>query len=401
MSTPLSRHGEKMTNEQRLDFALKEFAPGIGPIFREKTLSNGSIIVSPQICKIAEEDRIHEPWMVFLVFVVIKKYKYYGRSEKIAWEIPVSYKNIELLLTHRKFGFEILYGSDSEDVDEQVILAYNKIKSVFNLASSLLQPYALSLFKENKFTIENTSQKIYNRYLFFKKQAKKAINYIDKSKNIKLTHVDWDEGKLVSEKQYISKQNAFYYSAAMVDAFFSYIENIFILLIPFIDVDCKIDIPVIIYQTWSEKIKLLFNLNDNVELKRLYEILLKIKEQFRNPITHGNFQKDDSNFQIHFPHLGAIPLELTNINKKLIFSFIKFNKNTFVEITKYFDAFEDYLKKNELTKFAYFYIVNQFPVFFDSKSRQTYHVKMVSWEKWNEYLDYLANSLDNAANMDW
>lgn len=401
MSTPPSRRGEKMTNEQRLDYALKDFAPGKGPVFLEQSLPNGAIMVVPQQCKILEEDRIHEPWMVFLIFVVLKKYNYYGRSEKIAWEIPVSYKNIEILLTHRKFGFDILYGNDSADVDEQVIFAYKKIKSVFNLASSLLQPYTLSLFGENKFTIENTSQKIYNRYMFFKHQAKRAINYVDKSKNIKKTYVDWDEGKLISEKQYKHKQNAFYYCAAMVDAFFSYIENVFILLIPFIDLDCKIDIPVIIHQNWSDKIKSLIDLNKNDELKTVYETLINIKEQFRNPITHGNFQKDDSNFQIHFPNLGAIPLELTSINKKIKFSFIQFNKSTFAEIAKCFDAFEECLKTNNQTKYAYHYIVNQLPVFFDSESRQAYHGNMESWEIWNSYLDYLANSIDNSANMDW
>jgi hypothetical protein len=45
--------------------------------------------------------------MVFLTFVTILGFKYWGKGEKVLWSIPIFYKTTSFQLHHRKFGFTI------------------------------------------------------------------------------------------------------------------------------------------------------------------------------------------------------------------------------------------------------------------------------------------------------
>jgi hypothetical protein len=386
---------------KKLDVALKDFSSGGNVQFPQQTLSNGAIIITPLKAEINPEERIREPWMVFIIFVILKGFKHYGPFEKVAWEIPVIYKGSNLILTHQKFGFYIYYGIGDANADQLSVEAYRKIRRIFSIAQSLMQPKINDLFMKGKFTIDNSSRSIFRRYQFFSKKVRRSIKQVAKYTNSIETFSELKERQKALMKIGRLNETILFFTSAMVDAFFSYIENVLVLLIPFIDLESKIDVRQYIQNNWSEKFKKLLDLSRDSELKKIYDDLQKIKEQFRNPISHGHFKKDESNFHVHFPRLGAIPMELIRDKNKLKYSFERFSRFKSDDIITVFQSLIKYLRTNEKTKFGYYYINDGLPVFYDRENRMKYKIKMKSFKTWKLYLNNLAHQLDIATNMDW
>lgn len=48
-----------------------------------------------------------QSFMVFIALVQFGAFDWWGKSEKTAWEIPITFKGIPFLLSHRKFGFRV------------------------------------------------------------------------------------------------------------------------------------------------------------------------------------------------------------------------------------------------------------------------------------------------------
>jgi len=386
---------------KQLDSALIDFKPGGSVKFPQHTLPNGAIMVTPLKAEIKPEERIREPWMVFMIFVILKGFKHYGPFEKVAWEIPVLYKGSSLILAHQKFGFFIYYGINDPKAETLSVEAYRKIRRIFSIAQVLMQPNINDLFKDGKFTIDNSSYSIFRRYQFFRSRVRRSINQVGKQTGSLDSISDFNERLKAFTKIGQLNESLLYHTSAMVDAFFSYIENILVLLIPFVDIESKIDVKKYIQYNWSEKFKKLFNLTNDKELKKLYDDLQKIKEQFRNPISHGHFRKDESNFHVHFPKLGAIPMELIHDKNKLKYSFERFSRLESGEIILVFQSLIKYFRTNAKTKFGYYYINEGLPVFYDQENRIEYKAQMRSYKTWKLYIGRLSQEIDNAANMDW
>ncbi len=336
-----------------------------------------------------------------MIFVVLKGFKYYGRSEKVAWEIPVVYKGSSLILTHQKFGFYIYYSLGDPNADTRSVEAYRKIRSIFSVAQALMQPKINDLFTDGKFTITNSSHSIFRRYQFFRTRVRKSISQVVKQTDTLDSFSDLDDRLKAFNKIRQINESLLFYTSAMVDAFFSYIENILVLLIPFVDIESKIDVRKYIQNNWSEKFKKLFDLSKDTELKKIYDDLQIIKEQFRNPISHGHFRKDESNFHVHFPKLGAIPMELIRDKKKLKYSFERLSQLESGDIIMVFQSLIKYFRTNEKIRFGYYYINDGFPVLYNKENRIEYKNNMKSFKAWKQYLDRLGQEIDNAANMDW
>jgi hypothetical protein len=47
------------------------------------------------------------PFSIFLALVTFSRSPYYGKSEKIAWSIPILFKGAPHLISHEKFGLKI------------------------------------------------------------------------------------------------------------------------------------------------------------------------------------------------------------------------------------------------------------------------------------------------------
>jgi len=375
------------------DMFLQDFSSDKDPKVQWDDLGNGTRIIREFRIPLSPELHTSKPYIVFIIFVYLKEFSFSGKWEKVAWEIPIKYKDKPFILTHRKFGFRIIANDDEDLTRELAIEAMTQIHKSINYAEKLIEPYIKQKVNNGNITLDNEYGQIRRRFTFFRKEAQKAFN-------VRNDKANYQESL---EKYYEESEKGLYYTSAMLDAFYSLLEQTFVLLIPFID-DASIDNLIIedfILNNWKEKYKVVFELSNDVEANKHLDKLIQLKEQFRNPLAHGNFLKEGGSFKVHMEHLGIIPMNLTKVDKQLAYSFKGLNEIRFDELCETLDNFERFLVNHERTKFGMIYIQNDLPVPFDENTRKRNLIAMTCDESFEEYIHYIKRTIDDGINMDW
>lgn len=95
-------------------------------------------------------------YMVFLTFVGLLGYEYWGKEEKVAWMIPISYKGTPFLLSHRKFGFRVHSLSETPPKPELTKEMLVQLNKSVKIADGLLQPQFQEQLQKGHVTVANT-----------------------------------------------------------------------------------------------------------------------------------------------------------------------------------------------------------------------------------------------------
>ena len=194
-----------------------------------------------------------------------------------------------------------------------------------------------------------------------------------------------------------------YFLTAMMDAYFSLLEHLFVLLLPFINhIDLtNIDIEEFIGKNWKDKFMVIFDLNTDKSAQQMLNRLHQIKENFRNPLTHGYFEKKGQSFFVQMKHLGLIPMMLTRSSKQFNYRFCDNVKISFDDIVECFDDFDTFLKNSESTKYGIKYIESGLPISYNPQSCMMYENAMKDEDSFDQFIKYTNKAHENAANMDW
>lgn len=346
-------------------------------------------------------------YIVFIIFVHLKKYDFGEGWEKIAWEIPIKYKNIPMMLAHKKFGFSIRTFTNKEEHAKLAQEAIYKINKTIPVAEQLIEPLIKSQVDIGAITLDNDYNFLRSRYKYFREKAvehlKKEINGDGDEESKKSFDAAMEEyrnsGKIEIDFR-VLKGKAASYIAAMTDAYYSLLEHIFVLIRPFI-INDKNNIPLskFIGLNWSDKYKILFDTKDSKAKKQL-DVLQKIKEIYRNPLAHGNFRKEGHSLYVHFPHVGAIPMRLTQTNSIDHFSFYNTKETELDFILNNFDEFDSFLEEGH-AKYGMIYIKRGISVLYDEKNKKRYHEAMRSEKIFVEFVDKMLGMFEDARNMDW
>lgn len=298
-----------------VDIFLQDFIPNPEPttIWDETEYEVGKILRQIYI-KIPKEEKIRDPYIVFLLLVNIKKFPFTGQWEKVAWDIPIKYKNVEFILSHRKFGFAIIaLEKDAQTISLGTELN-EKLRKAIPYCEKLIEPVVRQKVINRELTVSNEFNSLLRRYNFFREKA---------SEEFKRNYQELSIHDLTLDEYFTETEKCDYYTCAMLDAFFSLLEHTLVGLIPFMREKKfkKIDVERFILENWKSKYKFIFDLGRDELAKETYDKLLEIKENFRNPFSHGNYLRDGSTIQIHMEHVGAIPMKLTRTKQNLNFSF--------------------------------------------------------------------------------
>lgn len=382
---------------QYFDLFTKDFKPDPKPVIIWVDNGNGTKSYHENRIELPKAYKIKMPYIVFIIFVKILKFDYSGIGEKVAWEIPVLYKEIPFILAHRKFGFTISTPErDDMDVNELAIDAIKMIHKAIPYAEPLVEPEIRKIVNEGRITLESEYSEIHSRYMFFRRKA---------SAEFKNTKKEDEMSKLIREirDEPFTTRGGQYYLVAMLDAYYSLLEHLLVLLIPFLKVKLPEETTMekFISSNWKDKYNFVFSGVKDKNVAAHLDALIKIKEQYRNPISHGNFQKNGASIYVHMRALGAIPMVLTKSKRNLSYGFTGLSVITFQDICASFDAFDKFLDEHPNTKYGLQYIKTTFPVAFDPRSCQEYSNAMKSDEKFNKFLLKTGNQLNDAMNMDW
>lgn len=248
------------TPQDYLDYFTKDFIPDENPqAIWFKGKNNVKILQEFRVA-LPENLKIHHPYIVFIIFVYLKKFKFSGKWEKVAWEIPIRFKDAPFILTHRKFGFEIISTTESEYVNKLAIEAIAQIHKAIKYAEALIEPVIQNQLKSGNVTLDNEYANIKNRYDFFRESASKEFDNIEESKN---QTIEWDKGFEEAMKSYnisLKKINAGeYFMTGMLDAYFSLLEHTLVLLLPFLkDLELsELNLENFIGENWKNKFKII------------------------------------------------------------------------------------------------------------------------------------------------
>jgi hypothetical protein len=153
-----------------------------------------------------------------------------GPEEKVRWSVYCTFKDVLVSFELQKSGFTIRAAKDASIVLDRLC---GQLRCVVRHVEVWLEPIAKAQVAEGNVTIANRHYEFDSRYLFFRKRADAAYRRADhklrrksksETKNLPATTAD-----LLRRSRRATRQG-FYYSTAMIDAFFSRLEHHLVLL---------------------------------------------------------------------------------------------------------------------------------------------------------------------------
>lgn len=189
-----------------------------------------------------------------------------------------------------------------------------------------------------------------------------------------------------------------YNASAMIDTYFSRLEHLLIIILPFMNYDgTKHNLVNLMGAVWSDKFKAVFDLSKDATARRVYESLIDLRERHRNPISHGNFKKDGKSLFFHFPR-GAISCQLSESERSN--SITRLDSAEFEAVCSLLDEVDSFFE-NGPAEFGYRYAKSGLDIAFDDNSLKQYKNAAQDHESLEEYINYQSEIACMHINMDW
>jgi hypothetical protein len=324
-----------------------------------------------------------------------------GRAEKLAWEYPFTYRGRACSLALMKFGL-YLYQESQEDGDDEADA--REIVSKLAAAARLLEKNLLPSFietqvGENRIIVHNQMGQLRGMYQYFRELAEAAYA----GDGMLAKRFDRQHKDSVFLKQFRSlpeQQEGFFATVAMITAYFSLLEHLFVFALAVSDFDPARDsLKDFIGLPLLKKYKCLFDVTQDQAARTYYNRLHDVAEKWRNPYDHGGFDKKGGALSISVPGLGAIPLMLSDIRTHPTFHFLPERETSFDEVTALFDEMDAWLRQSYVgpgIAWADEGLNISFEPELLTKLRQA-----VATGEFDDLLTRTSYMADQATNMDW
>ena len=258
-------------------------------------------------------------------------------EEKMHWLIQFTYKGEDCAISHEKFG---LYFYTVKNTEAKLKEILGKLeKALISAEKNILKDVADQQIKDGNITISNQFNQLDDRYHYFREQAKS--NYAPPK--IKDDIKDIREAVKLLRSQSKTSPEGGYNALAMIDAYFSRLEHLLVLALPFSNYDRgQDDLKTFVGKNWSEKLKHILTIRDP-KTKNHYDTLDKIKEKYRNTFAHGGFEKENQSFFFYLENIGIVPASMSGRKDSVHFNHFPIDKEIFENICSQLDAFDKYL----------------------------------------------------------
>ncbi len=319
----------------------------------------------------------------------------YRPMEKTAWAIRLQFKGKPIRLEHGKFGMRMatVKPPGKRILNEFVRLLYKALP----LTDKALQPHVEEQVRAGNVTVRNRHHLFRHRYEFLREEANGAFAQPSPDLGDLIRGALTERRAAISADPFKAEREGFFLGGAAIDAYFSWLEHILLLILPFAKRDLvDPDLVEFIRANWRDKLKAIWNVSTSRERKKLYDSLLEIKERLRNPITHGGFDSSQSSLGVHMPYVGAIPANLSRFTEGMF----PLQEASFADACQLFDRVDNELWEGD-TSYGMTFADSGLDVAFDEGSRKEYLSAMTSHEDFCAWLDALSRHVDNLVNMDW
>ena len=333
-----------------------------------------------------------------------------GREEKVRWTVFAMFNGMEVSFELRKFGFTICHAADAK-VDLKRLCG--QLCRAVALTEQWLAALAQEQIQANNVTIANRNTEFDRRYRFFRDLAdnayKRAAKAPRKKPKAKTRHSDVVEfaamiDDMTASWRHNSRMNTegFFYSVAMVDAFYSRLEHQLILLRAFHGTPlAQGELKAFLSLNWDEKIRAFIDVDGDAATQKLYSQLKQLKERIRNPFSHGGVENDGGSLFVHVPSVGALPANFTKFRQSVRFSLFPVEKEDHRSACALFDAVDTMFRTGPVGA-AYSLLEGGIDPSFDENSIAEYAAVVADTPEEREtYMHYWHEENDRHANMDY
>ena len=268
-----------------------------------------------------------------------------GPGEKVAWWMTFTYKGYPCELAHEKFGLRLRIGGDltEEQADGLLTEMRKKLVSAVRTVEALLAETAGDTLNAGNVTVVNQHRQLRRAYGYFRERATTPDVVEDVRESGTSEFGTWSSFLLGKN---VMALNASHDLVAAISAFLSSLEHDLVLAQPFLKFDPTADdLTKIIGDRWAEKWRRVIGHSDP-EAVRLRERLAEVVERWRNPYSHGGFEKGHgATVYLHTPGIGALPVGLSNIRDSPLFSYHSVSETDIEGVFALFDEIDTYLAK--------------------------------------------------------
>jgi hypothetical protein len=339
----LGAHMKSTELQPRFAKVLAGFAPGSADALR-----------SPQTS--VERTRFPVPELLLVLLREILGFPWSGTGEKVRWTIYFDVAGKAFAIELAKFGLRLYYPAGDTAAISRVL---GQLEAALGKLEKLMQPYAEERIRTGNVTLANRSSHFRGRYEFFRSKAQTAYRAANRRRpgRRKVKSPDDQEGGVSSIFEEIFKglekeNHGFFYSVAMVDAYFSYLEHQLVLLRAFQGTALgPTTVAEILAARWDDKLRLVLG-KDAVTHAKLVGEMRQLKERIRNPFAHGGVENDGGSIYFHVPGVGVIPGNMSRTRTSTHFKWIPVEAPDHDRACALFDSLDQVLQAGRLKRAA-------------------------------------------------
>jgi len=215
----------------------------------------------------------------------------YGPDEKIEWWINFRFRGVRCQLAHQKFGLRLyVRDADTEDAARATYVAVvKKLRSAMPVIEKPILGAALGLLGSGRATVINQRGSLRRAYEYFRERALNPFAIEDERTVIEprglfLQGVSFKSGSAQM------RMNAAHDLVAAITSYLSLLEHELVLSLAFTGFDPdEDDLTAVIGSRWGDKFDRLLGKGDVA--RRYRQRLTDVIERWRNPYSHGGFEK--------------------------------------------------------------------------------------------------------------
>jgi hypothetical protein len=341
-------------------------------------------------------------YLVYFLLVKLLHFKNLGRSEKVAFSIPIKIRDKILMIEHHKFGLGIFIKDKSDEIEAKE--AAKLIIAGVKAAQPYFESLADAAAKGSNLNVENKARELFERFAYFADRYREKSEEAEARKNERVeTEMKNSESIVyavtIAFPRYQLIREARWYATSAIEAFFSWTEHVFILAaILRGKIATGEDVATVAGAEWKEKFKLALDIIDP-NTKQFYDLLGILRNQVRNFVAHGAFGKNGQALSFHSA-VGAVPLLMPHRQSHEHFRFgngIDFLPPESMQLIHNFIA---HMWSGDLSP-AKVYIESGLPLVLSHVGDGSHAKAMTSDVEMTKFTDYLGRMFDDAANMDW
>lgn len=326
----------------------------------------------------------------------------HGPGEKVAWWVTFIYDGHRFELAHQKFGLRLRLLDDGvapEQVDTLLQKVQKKLLSSMRIVERAIDRSTKSMLDAGDATVINQHRRLQKAYEYFRERATNPTEVED---------VHTTRGEIGSPGGFFSsfvsgravmELNATHDMVAAVTAYLSRLEHDLVLALPFVGFDASIEhLSTFIGSRWGLKFERV--LGRSGDARAYLNRLVAVVERWRNPYAHGGFEKGHgSTVYVHVPGAGALPIGLSAIRSKPVFSLDSASELAVQEVFLLFDEVDAWLAL--AIRNATRWIESGLAVRFDDAFCSMLQSLADDEDGFDSFLDYMEYQQATIDNMDY